>query len=222
MRLYFLLEGQTEVEIYRSWNSHFYKRGMQFTAVNTHGSHGYYIFSSKGFPSIYDDITNATKDCQKFGYDCLIICLDLDDNQKAMIEAEIDQRVRNASSNQTYRVIFQTPCIETWLLGNKKIFIRNPSQSDNFYSYFRHYDVSRDDPEAMRSASESYNTSQYHHQYLRAMLNPRRVFYCKGATVPKHVLSQSYLKSLVDRNRKDSHIKSFRTYTKLFEDFHLS
>ena len=42
-------------------------------------------------------------------------------------------------------VITQNRCIETWFLGNKKIFKNNP-QSDELASYVKFYNVKENDP----------------------------------------------------------------------------
>lgn len=214
MRLYYLLEGENEIDIYREW-THYLNSGMRYIKeVFEPGGCKYYIFSAKGYPHIIDDIPNACNDCVKYNYDQLFICLDQDNNNKDLILEEIQEKVKPYKIS--YHVIFQKRCIETWLMSNSKIYKKHVSKECHFWKYHNYYNVSVNDPEEMGNPDSSISISQYHYNYLRAMLMEKRICYSKGKT-NKELIKSSYLNSIRKRIKKTNHTKSLDDYLIAFD-----
>ncbi len=87
--------------------------------------------------------------------------------------------------------IIQNCCIETWMLGNKKIYPRNNTSSET-KKYTSFYDVRKNDPEKMSKPKDfSDLTSMYHYDYLRHILKDKNILYSKAnpeATNINHIL----------------------------------
>lgn len=215
MRLYYLLEGENEIPLYREWTKYLNRHMKPIEVVNELGGCKYYIFSSKGYPHIYDDIERACIDCERYNYDYLFICMDQDENSKERIEEEVMKRVGKRKIK--YRIILQSKCIETWLMANKKVYKKRPDKNGCFWKYHIKYDASRNDPEAMPSYEQNLTTSQYHYKYYRAMMSERRIVYGKGQTNDK-VLTKDYFGELRKRVTRSDHIDSFKKYLQAIRD----
>ena len=123
----------------------------------THNS--YYLFCGFGIPHIYQHVVNSVKDINDINskggssYDYLIVCLDTEGETRADIEKNLnDYLVKDNVVPQGFEIIIfeQKVCMETWFLGNRRLFKDNPSAS-NMTDYLHHYNVKIQDPEDMDS-----------------------------------------------------------------------
>lgn len=114
----------------------------------------------------------------------------------------------------TFHLVVQNCCLETWLLGNDRIFSRYPS-GDQLKECLKHYSVLESDPELMDSPDDRSRV-EFHLHYLRKMLEEKRMHYSKSK--PKDVCSESYLAALRDRSvRTPDHLASFRHFINLMQ-----
>ncbi|MCI4625643.1 MAG: hypothetical protein L3V56_06750 [Candidatus Magnetoovum sp. WYHC-5] len=183
-----------------------------YSAVNNN----YYIFSSDGIPSIYDDMLRAIDDINENGkYDYLVICLDaeeisLEERQKEIFEV---LNVNGVSLEKAKLEIFvQNCCLETWFLGNRKVYSRNIQNHHEFLKYARFYNVSLYDPELMKKPKGyEYSIAYYHLKYLKAMFQARNISYSKNNS--KEVQSEAYLEELKKRlSTESNHLNSLRCF----------
>lgn len=188
MNLYFLVEGLTERKVYPQWLTHLLPPG--FSRVNNANlavNNNYFLISGGGYPSILDNhLRNSIEEVNECNnYDWLILVIDTDNMTAQDKIAEVEQFIidKNIILNSSchLQIITQKCCMETWFLGNNKIFPRNSHNAD-FINHSQFYDISQQDPELM-TKPEWFNNgsiSIYHETYLRKMLAEKNIRYSKA------------------------------------------
>lgn len=223
MNVYFLVEGrQCERRLYPSWLAVLTPHLTKIDQPDQTTGSSYYLISGEGYPSIIGrHLQNAIRDVEDSGhFDWLIVVVDADEEDASARE----QAVRTAAAQATPRlgrarlgVIVQFRCIETWLLGNRRIFVRQP-QHPSLSAYVAHYDCSRRDPEAMLAFPGFATQAQFHHAYLKAIFAERHETYSKSR--PGHAASPSYLNEIRRRvgDCPDA-LRSFQRFLRLTDSF---
>lgn len=210
MNLYFLLEGKrTEPKIYPKWLSVLLPSYNKIQSAYDAYNNNYYMFSGMGYPSLlHNHLKNSIEEVNEIGvYNYLIIVLDSEDETIEQRKSEVRDFLQKnkIQSSCEIKIIVQHRCIETWLLGNKKIFKRNP-EDEELLAFKNFYDVSQKDPEKCPKF-QGYNThALFHLDYLKAVLNERKLNYSKNN--PRDVTEKHYLKELINRT-DEGHIASF-------------
>lgn len=211
MNIYFLVEGRrTERKIYPQWLSVLTPglERVEFVADAT--ANNYFLFSGEGYPSLLRHLQNAVADVNTIGaYDYLVVCLDAEETSVEERKASISQYLSEAGvelKQAELVVVVQNPCFETWFLGNRKIFKRNP-QSQLLKDYIAFYNVQQQDPELMPTYVEN-TRAQFHAAYLREIFAERNIAYTKQH--PGEVGTESFLRELIKRNEETGHIASFK------------
>ncbi|QSS96649.1 hypothetical protein [Psychroflexus sp. ALD_RP9] len=219
MNLYIIVEGRrTEKKVYPAWLSHLIPRLSPVNWAYQVDNNNYFLFNGNGFPALlHNHLKNSIEEVnelKKFNY--LVLVLDVD-------ESTVDGRINEVNEflaennlelnpNTELVIIPQNRCIESWFLGNQKVFKQNPQNSD-LVKYIQFYNVKTSDPEEM-GVYPNFNThSQFHADYCTEFLRERNIRYSKNR--PNGVVDKDYLESLIIRNQETSHIESF----KLFLDF---
>ncbi|MDR1964060.1 MAG: hypothetical protein LBQ50_09810 [Planctomycetaceae bacterium] len=218
MNIYFLLEGKrTEMKVYPAWLSflvpHF-NRVMNFDDVT---KNHYFLFSGNGFPSLFHHLKNAINDINQQGnFDYLVLCLDAEN----VTPEERYQEVQNylyknnlsLSSKTKLEIVVQNKCIETWFLGNRTFFKRNP-ESQTLRTYINHFNVFDKDPEKLM-APPAYKGSiaSFHVEYFREICRERNTCYTK--THPGVVTEEPFLQELIRRCSETGDIASFEHFLK--------
>jgi hypothetical protein len=208
------VEGKrTEKKVYPQWLSCLLPWLRQVSHFDEVDNHNYYLFSSNGYPSILDDIENAIKDINECGsYSHLVICLDADEFTVQERTEEIRQlfETRSLDLDVELKVVVQNRCFETWFLGNRKVYSRNP-QDEIFKRYCSFYDVSVDDPELMTNYPGFNRTAQFHEDYLKRMLGEKGIRYTKRN--PGSVGEPHYINALKKRIKdKPCHLASLNYF----------
>lgn len=217
MNIYFLVEGlRTEMKVYPKWLSYLVP---QLSRVQWHHeviANNYFIFSGNGFPSLLDvhlrksveDINDAAN------FDYFVIYLDADEQSILQRKQEVLDFMSNENivlnSNVQFEIIVQNRCIETWFLGNPKIFKKN-TDNEFLREYISFYDVKSNDPELMEKIPDFVgSTSIFHSSYLQQLLLERKIRYSKNN--PQGVIEPYFLEELIKRNQKTGHIQSFQNF----------
>lgn len=217
MNVYFLVEGkQTEKKVYPEWLSILLPEIKQVGFFEEVVELNYKLFSGNGFPHLlHNHLQASVEDVNSAGnYDYFVICLDSDEFSVAERIDEIHEFMDNHNlklSPQTkLKVIVQQRCIESWLLGNRRIFKNNP-QGQSLIDSINFYDVSKDDPEQM-GKPQNYigSTSDFHFGYLRDMLKERNISYTKR--FPRDVIEEHYLNELILRSKQTQHLQTFKQF----------
>jgi hypothetical protein len=202
MNLYFLVEGtQSERKVYPAWLAHLLPELQRVDNCDDVNEKNYYLISGEGYPSlIYDFIPRAIAEINSNGkYSYFVVCLDAEENTVAELTTEIDDFLTEQKlklNNAELVLIFQNRCLESWLLGNRKIYSRNP-QNKPLLDYTKYYDVSVNCPENMGRYQEFNTHAQFHGAYLRALFEAKNITYSKKR--PGDVLKPFYLEQLLAR-----------------------
>ena len=202
MNLYFLVEGtQSERKVYPAWLAYLLPELQRVDNCDDVNEKNYYLISGEGYPSlIYDFIPRAIAEINSNGkYSYFVVCLDAEENTVAELTTEIDDFLTEQKlklNNAELVLIFQNRCLESWLLGNRKIYSRNP-QNKPLLDYTKYYDVSVNCPETMGRYQEFNTHAQFHGAYLRALFEAKNITYSKKR--PGDVLKPFYLEQLLAR-----------------------
>ena len=202
MNLYFLVEGaQSERKVYPAWLAHLLPELQRVDNCDDVNEKNYYLISGEGYPSlIYDFIPRAIAEINSNGkYSYFVVCLDAEENTVAELTTEIDDFLNEQKlklNNAELVLIFQNRCLESWLLGNRKIYSRNP-QNKPLLDYTKYYDVSVNCPENMGRYQEFNTHAQFHGAYLRTLFEAKNITYSKKR--PGDVLKPFYLEQLLAR-----------------------
>lgn len=213
MNLYFLVEGRrTERKVYPQWLSVLLPQLSEVRSAAEVSAHSYYIFSGNGYPSILDNhLVNAVREVNAIGrFNYLVMCIDADEMEVRERKKEVHDfmTARNLElvAGTEFVLIVQNRCIETWRLGNKRVYKKNPS-AELLKSYMDFYNVRDDDPELMGRLEPFETHAQFHAEYLAEMLRARNIRYTKKN--PQGIVEASYLQELINRTIKTSHIQTF-------------
>jgi hypothetical protein len=212
MNIYFLVEGRrTEKKVYPKWLSILLPEiSDPFDAEYNN----YYVFNGNGFPSLLDNhLRNAIDDINKIGkFDYFVICLDSEDET---VEIRRNKVLNFVSINNLqlrltkFVIIVQNKCIETWFLGNRKVYSKQP-QSAELRKYNNFYNVKEKDPEQMGAYDNFSTSAQFHEAYLSEMLLEKNIRYTKRN--PSGVIEKHYLFELINRQYETSHLLSFKDF----------
>ncbi len=229
MNLYFIVEGSTESEFYPRFLEYYFENSL--TRVNfacDAKENNYYLLNSGGCNFLYSgsqipknsdaSLKNAIKEVNSnpiFNY--LIVCIDADELTIQERSNEFDKYINeykkegiSLSKNCEFQLIIQNKCLETWFLGNEKMFKKNP-KDEPYLSYTKYYNVKKDDPEKMGNFNDTFTYQDFHLQYLRVMLRERKNIYKKEK--PDVVLSDEYLQKLEQRvSKKQKHLQTFAEF----------
>lgn len=223
MNVYFLVEGKrTERKVYPKWLSILIPNLKLVNFFQDVASNNYKIFSGDGFPHLlHKHLKASIEDVNEDGnYDYFVICLDSDD-------CSVDERIKEVNDfliendielndNIEFRIIVQNKCIESWLLGNRNIFKKNPTDTE-LVKAINFYNVSENDPEIMgKPDTFAGSNSDFHYHYLKGMLAERNISYTKKN--PKDVVEKHYLDQLIKRSQETNHIKTFTNFIEFCDE----
>lgn len=216
MNIYLLVEGRrTEKKVYPKWISYLIPELTEIKDPSNATKNNYYIFNGNGFPSILDNhLRNSVEDVNNLGsFDYLVMCIDADEvaaeeRRKEVLDF-IETNTIQLNQATEFVLIIQNRCIETWCLGNRKVYKRQPN-SEELRQYIGFYDVHTNDPELMGKLDSHETHAQFHASYLTEMLAERNIRYTKN--FPRGVVEQNYLDELIKRSTKINHIQTFKHF----------
>lgn len=226
MNLYVLVEGKTEGKVYPKWISHFLPTFNRVDSPEDVINEDYILISCGGYPGILDNfLKNSVSDVNssdKFNY--LLLIIDTDDLSSEEKTQEVYDYITENNitlANCELVVIPQAVCMETWFLGNRKIYSRNP-QNAKCSRFSNHFDISKEDPEIMLKDSNYNGTNaNFHFEYLKTMLREKNIRYSKSH--PKEVGETHYIEELKSRVKNDKNsLSSMRTLFDFFSNINPS
>jgi hypothetical protein len=183
MNLYFLVEGtHSERKLYPAWLSYLLPELQQVYNYDDVNEKNYYLISGQGYPSIYNYITSSIDEINSNGkYNYFVLCLDAEENTVSELQAEIQDFLSNQNlelKNTELILIVQNRCLESWLLGNRNIYSKNP-QDQPLLDYTKYYDVSVNCPEIMGKYQDFNTHAQFHGAYLKKLFEAKKTSYSK-------------------------------------------
>jgi|JFJP01.1.fsa_nt_gi hypothetical protein len=222
MNLFFLVEGRrTESKIYPAWLSYLLPQLQRVKNYRKITQNNYYLIDGGGYPSIkerivyyIDEINTINQSPINSNYHHFVICLDAEEitheERKNEIETYINAHEVKLQQTQLTIIVHQR-CMESWFLGNRKIFTRHP-QNPDLREYINFYDVYLNDPEM--TGKYIFDThADFHYHYLKALLSEKyqKLTYTKHDPGP--VLEKYYLEQLQARIITDpTHLLTFQTF----------
>lgn len=106
------------------------------------------------------------------------------------------------------KLFIQNRCIETWLLGNRKLFTSKQPLESPLKDYAFYYDISKNNPELMGKYDQDYH-ADFHEKYLKAIFQAKGLKYSK--TMPREAQKEYYLIELINRIKQESeHLLTFQ------------
>ncbi|MDY6781204.1 MAG: hypothetical protein SW833_01385 [Cyanobacteriota bacterium] len=221
MNIYFLVEGNsTEKKLYPKWIEYLIPNLVRVQYHDRVNNNNYYLISGQGYPRIlYDGLENAVDKILEIPkYDYLVICVDADEEsieeRRKYIAQFIQEKEINLGKTKV-EIIVQNRCIETWLLGNRKIFDSRQPLGQPLSKYVNYYDVSQDNPEEMGKYNMR-NHADFHHEYLREIFRSKNTTYSKKN--PNDAKEKYYFEELQKRVRdKPGDLKTFQFFLEFCE-----
>jgi hypothetical protein len=215
MNIYFLVEGRsTEKKLYTAWLNYLIPELQRVNFYDQIAQNNYYIISGKGYPSILEEgIPNAIDKIQEVPkYNYLVICLDAEEDTVEEREKYVNDFItKNITipAQLEIVIIIQNRCIETWLLGNRKIFNSKQPLQGLLADYVQYYDVSQNDPELMGKFKQK-NHADFHLVYLQEIFRAKNLSYSKK--FPGETQEEYYLQQLIKRIDETEHLKTFQKF----------
>jgi hypothetical protein len=225
MNIYFLVEGKsTEKKIYPKWLEYLIPDLVRVKYYDQVKHNNYYLISGQGYPRILDEgLENAIdKILETQKYDYLVICVDADEESVQERNQYIHDFIRgflwqkgiNLGKTQV-EIILQNRCIETWLLGNRKIFDSRQPLDLPLLDYVKYYDVSQRDPEKMGQYTMR-NHADFHGEYLKEVFKSKGITYTKK--YPQDAQEKYYFQALQRRVRDmPEDLKTFQGFLEFCE-----
>lgn len=215
MNIYFLVEGRrTEKKVYPKWMSILVPELSEVKFAFEATLNNYYVFTGSGYPSLLNNHLRNTiievNELEKYEY--LVLCIDADDiSIEERTKEVLDFMQSNSLSlnKASLVLIIQNRCIETWFLGNRKVYSKQP-QSQLLREYNKFYNVQIKDPELMQMMKEHDTIGDFHHSYLKEMLQEKNIRYTKKN--PNGVVEEHYLNELISRQEDTNHLLSFKSF----------
>jgi len=222
MNIYFLVEGRrTEKKVYPKWISILIPELSEINNAFLVDKNNFYIFSGNGYPSLLNNhLRNSIEEINSIDkFDYFVICLDADEVTVKERINEVKQFIKqekiNLNSKTNLEIFVQNRCIETWFLGNPKVYKRNPN-SELLKEFTDFYNVSTNDPELMGKFEGFETHAVFHEVYLSEMLSERNIQYSKKN--PRGVVEPKYLNELINRASTKNHIQTFKKFVDFCEE----
>lgn len=223
MNIYFLVEGaKTEPKVYPQWLRYLIPELLQVKFAREAKENNYYLLSGKGSPRLLtEELANSVTEINELGnYNHLVLVIDTDNvsEQEKIEEVEKFMADNGIILNDSchLHIVAQKCCIETWFLGNRKVYTKNPGNQSDFYNHKNFYDVSKNNPESMLKPNQfNGSTSIYHEVYLRKMLAEKNIRYSKSD--PREVGESYYLDELKKRVNETNHLSSLKIFLNFCE-----
>ena len=238
MNFYFVFEGKTEPIVYKQWLTILLPHLTEVDSFDAVTNDTYYYESDMGVPSCYRVTANAIQEINLFPqYNYLVLFTDADRFTVSEKKAEADEQIKSELKDKLFQslpvnckleVIVQKVCLETWFLGNRKFFVRNPQHNEILKQYIKYFDVSQGNPEELASefVQDGENTKEifgyktkalFHEGYLREIFKERslgsktHLSYSKPR--PREVQEEYYLKQLIARvDANSDHLLSLQDF----------
>ncbi len=212
MNLYILVEGNTEAKIFPEWLQYLAPQLQRVTHAADAAANNYYLFNARGYPNILNThLPNAIEEVNALGqFDYLLASFDSDEEPVACRSALAFAYLAEAGHalvKGKLVLCLQNACIETWFLGNRPIFKRNPDDP-LLRKYVAYYNVAENDPEEMGNPPFfDGERQQFHKAYFKRLARERHMAYRENR--PGQAGSETFLTQLKRRRADTGHLTTF-------------
>ena len=217
---YIVVEGKkSEKHVYPSWLSYFRPDLRQVNTPNDIEDYTYYLISGMGYPFYFEIIENAITDINDNPQiECLVISVDSEEQTLEEKKEEIYNFVKDKINLNKVKIIIQHFCLETWALGNKVIYKRNP-QDRLLREYCRLHNVCINDPELLPHFPKyDLNRAQLAEDYLKKLLKEKWSHLTYNKRKPTALLNERYFLRVLQRFEETNHIRSFGMFLDAFNN----
>lgn len=217
MNIYVVVEGEVgEKKVYQHWIPLVNPILTPIDYITQVTTNNFYIISGNGYPNYFNTIKNAIDDvANNPQFNRLVVAVDSEDIDFATKYTEIDDYIQSFGTSIDYRIIIQHFCLETWALGNKNIYVRNP-QDTQLIQFQSIWNVSTQDPELLPPLVSHLNRAHSAELYLRKLLQEkyRNLTYTKRR--PEALLNNTFFNRVKNRCTQDRHVQSFEHFLNAF------
>jgi hypothetical protein len=218
MNYYIVVEGNSgERKVYPFWISYINSKLTHVDSISEIVQNNYILISGNGYPQYYKMIDNAIEDvnCNR-NIDYLVIAIDAEEHTFDEKMKEITDYINGKIDTSKVKLIIQTPCLESWALGNRMAYRRHP-QNEDLRKYLAFYNVRELDPELMPGKSdEGLNKAQFAYKYLKRILNERYDNLSYTKKNPEVLQNQRFFTQIKLRYDETNQIKSFNSFISTF------
>ena len=223
MNYYFLLEDEKSfLKVLPLWLEYMNFGIKRVPDIQEVQENNYVLQSGQGVTqlvtkALFDTIDTILLNPGKI--DQLVIVLDAEELEVEDRKQNVIEQINNHYSirqiNFDIVILVCNHCFETWLLGCRGLYPTGQVETgSDFYQYYNHYNIDKNDPENMIPPEESDDTiAKYHFHYLHELLRYKKIRYSKNK--PQNIATKEYFKGMVERIEMTPHLKSF----KAFHDF---
>lgn len=209
MNILFIVEGKrTEKMLYKKWIPYLYNSLDYVSSISELHENNFTIISGGGNPQYFERIKEIFRDIIELNnVNYVFICVDSEELSFSEKLQEMKDFIANDCPliDCEIKIIVQNHCIETWLMGNKKINISTTSNKE-LQKYRDFHNVNILDPEYLVSIDDR-TIAQFTFNYFKLIIRDKGLSYSKNNV--KYVGNQSYFNQLKKRFENDNHISSF-------------
>lgn len=227
MNVYIVVEGEIgEKKVYEKWIP-FVNGSLTYSpTINNVTANNFYIAIGGGYPNLFEIIEDGIEDVSNLYagghrlFDRFVVVIDSEDctlkDKNKEITDFVDEIVIKKKTYLDYRVIVQHFCLETWALGNRRIFSNNIGLPD-LARYKSIFNVAKEDPELLPALpGEELNRSQFANKYLTRLLNNKHRNHSYSKSNPGALLHEKYFEQIKLRHNETKHISSFDSFLTAF------
>ncbi len=219
MNLYFLLEDEKSfLKVLPLWFEYVQLGYTRVADIHDVKENNYVLQSGQGVTQLVTKVLFDTIDtiCQNPGkIDKLIVILDTEelepDERRQQVYGKIQERYGEQEFEFDIIVLVCNHCFETWLLGYRGLYPKEIDESDDFFEYYKNYNIEEEDPENMLPPDSVNETiAKYHFHYLHELLRHNKIRYSKNQ--PKNIATKKYFDNIVERTDATRHLGSFKDF----------
>lgn len=226
MNYYFLLEDEkSSIKVLPRWLKYMGIENERVPDITYVTKNNYVMQSGQGVTQLITRVLYQTMDTimeHKGIIDGLIIILDSEEHDVEYRKEDVEQKIidyKNAKGIELdfqYRIFVCNHCFETWLLGNAALYPKEePLEESDFYNYYKHYDISENNPEMLIPPVDIHETiAAYHFHYLHEMCRFNKIRYTKKK--PEYMAKIEYFESMIKRIKTTPHLESFAEFYQYF------
>lgn len=224
MNYYILLEDEKSfIKVLPLWMQYIGIKCERVPDISHVKENNYVLQSGQGVTqlvtkALFDTIETILQSGKKI--DELIIILDSEDMDAVMRKKQVYEKIKEKylMENLSFKIVVLVcdHCFETWLLGKKGLYPSEPVAPSSFFNpYYTHYNIEKNDPEAMLVPEEVDETiGKYHFHYLHELFRYKNIRYSKKR--PQYVSTELYFQGILDRIRETEQLKSFKEFYEYF------
>lgn len=219
MNFYFLLEDEKSfLKVLPSWLEYMDFGCTRVADIQEVETNNYVMQSGQGVTQLVTKVIFDTIDTIKDNpgkIDKLVVILDAEELEIEERKQDLRKKIKEKYGDEIFGfeivILVCNRCFETWLLGCVGLYPEDVEVESDFYEYYKHFNIEKDDPEVMQPSEGSRGTTaKYHFHYLHELLRYKRIRYSKNR--PQYVGTKEYFDGIVRRIDTTEHLQTFKEF----------